>query len=78
LQRDGSFRVALLERERKDLLKNFHGMIEITAGSSAEKIAEVHIDKLSTDPARPYKLVVPGKLPASGGQGVLGEQSDKK
>jgi peroxiredoxin len=65
LERDGSFRVALLRQERKDLLNNFHGLVEIHASGqgSAKKVAEVSIDKLSTDPAQPYKLTIPGKAP---------------
>jgi peroxiredoxin len=63
LERDGSFRIALLQKEREDLVKNTHGLAEIEAyrqegnESHIDPVGEVALDKLSRDPEHPARVV---------------------
>jgi len=54
---DGSFRVCLCEQERKDLLENTEGMVEISDDSGT--LGDVHIDKLSNDADNPHTITFP-------------------
>jgi RNA polymerase sigma factor (sigma-70 family) len=67
LERDGSFRIALLRKEHEDLVKNTHGVVEIEWYGREDKdfqtgkVGEVLLDRLSRDPAHPAEFVFPRK-----------------
>ena len=55
---DGSFRVCLSQKERRQLRDTSQGMVEIK-DASGNKIGEVHIKKLSRDKDKPYIVTFP-------------------
>ncbi len=72
-ERDGSLRVTLSRREREALLKNSKGLVRISDATG--ELGQVHFDKLSKDPASPYRIVFPRKGPEKPHRPDLKDQS---
>jgi peroxiredoxin len=60
---DGSFRVCLSREQRRKLIANSQGMVELYADGSPRTRVQVHVDRLSKDKRRPYQVVLPPQQP---------------
>lgn len=55
---DGSFRVPLSQEDTKLLMENFGGQIDLIDRADQKNRAQIHLEKLSTDPRQPTPIAL--------------------